>query len=137
MAQSAHTCGAQRDRLRHHSEGDRQVQSVTTLACRECGGTPAECRDQVGHVAVEYLCSRCLMGLGQPPEAPGHQPPYSDVPLTPVSGQPDISKPVSGVRTPAARRQRWLDRQIQAAGGLEAWRLKEAERKRAARAKKT
>jgi len=137
MAQSAHTCGAHRDRLRHRSESDRQVQSVTTLACRECGGTPAECRGQVGHLAVEYLCSRCLMGLEQPQEASGHQPPYSDVPLTPVSGQPDISRPVFSVRTPSARRQRWLDRQIQAAGGLEAWRRLEAGRKRAARAKKT
>ncbi len=48
------------------------------LVCRQCGRTPESRGDQVSERAIEYLCSRCLMGLTKapaaqaPPERPGH-----------------------------------------------------------------
>jgi hypothetical protein len=118
---------------------------VKALTCGKCGRRPAEQGDPVPADTTAYTCSPCLVNGGsrKPPAPPDGAPPASVQPGDTQIAPALQSRSGAARRRPSdctdacrrgGRRARWRQRQIQAAGGLQAWRLQERERIRGIRA---
>jgi hypothetical protein len=120
------------------------------VRCTRCGGQRWTMVLKTDPEPTEYVCLRCRAVLaGRNVRDPvveqaraarhGRRTPASGV-RTPDSGaigRPGDTEIAWPVRTPAERRRAARQRQIEAAGGIEAYRAQERERKQAARRRRS